>query len=67
MKLGLEGKVVVITGGSKGIGLACARAFAREGARVSIASRSEANLNQAPRIWRTKDSKLLLCAQISPG
>ena len=47
MKLGLEGKVVVITGGSKGIGLACARAFAREGARVSIASRSEANLNQA--------------------
>src|SRR5947207_10873569 len=47
MKLRLEGKVVVITGGSKGIGLACARAFAREGARVSIASRSEANLNQA--------------------
>src|SRR5438874_10867761 len=47
MKLGLEGKVVVITGGSKGIGLACARAFAGEGARVSIASRSEANLEQA--------------------
>src|SRR5205814_9724805 len=47
MKLGLEGKVVVITGGSKGIGLACARAFAGESARVSIASRSEANLEQA--------------------
>lgn len=47
MKLGLEGKVVIITGGSKGIGLACARAFATEGARVSIASRSEANLEEA--------------------
>src|SRR5213080_2834963 len=47
MKLGLEGKVVFITGGSKGLGLACARAFAVEGARVSIASRSEENLENA--------------------
>src|SRR3989454_3985721 len=49
MKLGLEGKVVFITGGSKGIGLACARAFAEEGARVSISSRSEENLETARR------------------
>jgi NAD(P)-dependent dehydrogenase (short-subunit alcohol dehydrogenase family) len=47
MKLGLEGKVVFISGGSKGIGLACARAFAGEGARVSIASRSQENLDRA--------------------
>jgi NAD(P)-dependent dehydrogenase (short-subunit alcohol dehydrogenase family) len=47
MKLGLEGKVIFITGGSKGIGFACARAFAAEGARVSISSRSEENLDRA--------------------
>lgn len=47
MKLGLEGKVVFITGGSKGLGLACARAFAAEGARVSISSRSDENLERA--------------------
>jgi NAD(P)-dependent dehydrogenase (short-subunit alcohol dehydrogenase family) len=47
MDLGLANSVVLITGGSKGIGLACARSFAAEGARVAIASRSEANLAQA--------------------
>jgi NAD(P)-dependent dehydrogenase (short-subunit alcohol dehydrogenase family) len=47
MQLGLEHTVVLITGGSKGIGLACARAFAEEGARVAIASRGQANLDRA--------------------
>jgi len=47
MNLGLTGKVVFITGGSKGIGLASARAFAVEGARVAIASRSDENLDRA--------------------
>jgi NAD(P)-dependent dehydrogenase (short-subunit alcohol dehydrogenase family) len=47
MKLGLEGKVVLVTGGSKGIGLACARAFVTEGARVAVASRNAENLERA--------------------
>ncbi|MDK4742907.1 SDR family oxidoreductase [Rhizobium sp. CNPSo 3464] len=47
MNLELDGKVVLITGGSKGIGLACARAFAREGARVAIISRGANNLAAA--------------------
>jgi NAD(P)-dependent dehydrogenase (short-subunit alcohol dehydrogenase family) len=47
MELGLEGKVVLVTGGSKGIGLACASAFAAEGARVAICSRSSDNVERA--------------------
>jgi NAD(P)-dependent dehydrogenase (short-subunit alcohol dehydrogenase family) len=49
MDLGLKGRVVLVTGGSKGIGLACARAFLGEGARVAIASRSKVNLVAAER------------------
>jgi NAD(P)-dependent dehydrogenase (short-subunit alcohol dehydrogenase family) len=47
MDLGLTGKTVLITGGSKGIGLACAQAFIAEGARVAIVSRSQANVDKA--------------------
>lgn len=49
MDLELRGKVVFIPGGSKGIGLACASAFAQEGATVVIASRGPENLDTAVR------------------
>jgi NAD(P)-dependent dehydrogenase (short-subunit alcohol dehydrogenase family) len=47
MDLRLKDKKVLITGGSKGIGLACAKAFIAEGARVALVSRSEENLKKA--------------------
>jgi NAD(P)-dependent dehydrogenase (short-subunit alcohol dehydrogenase family) len=45
--LNLNGAIVLVTGGSKGIGLACASAFAAEGARVAICSRSQDHIDQA--------------------
>lgn len=47
MDLHLNGKHVLISGGSKGIGLACAAGFLHEGAKVSLVSRSVGNLNEA--------------------
>ena len=47
MELGLKDRAVVVTGASKGIGLACVHAFAAEGARVAMVSRSRANLDAA--------------------
>ena len=47
MDLELNQKHVLITGGSKGIGLACAQAFLNEGAVVTLISRSQANLDAA--------------------
>ena len=45
MDLGLEGKVCVVTGGTRGIGAAVVRLLGAEGARVFTVSRSEADLN----------------------
>jgi NAD(P)-dependent dehydrogenase (short-subunit alcohol dehydrogenase family) len=51
MHTDFSGKVVIVTGGSKGIGLACAHAFAAAGARVAVVSRSRANLDAALAQW----------------
>jgi NAD(P)-dependent dehydrogenase (short-subunit alcohol dehydrogenase family) len=42
----LEGKVAVVTGGNAGIGVAIARAFRDEGARVFVAGRRQAQLDE---------------------
>src|ERR687891_1358501 len=62
----LEGKVVLITGASQGLGKALALAFAREGARVAINARSEESIG--PIAEEVKDAGaevLALAADVS--
>ena len=47
MNLSMKDRVAVITGGSKGIGLAVARRFAESGAKVAILARGAADLKTA--------------------
>ena len=47
MDLGLEGKVAIVGGASKGLGRACALGLAREGARVAMCSRTAEDLDLA--------------------
>ena len=46
MKLDLQGKRALACGGSEGIGQACAEAFARSGAAVTLVARSEERLRE---------------------
>jgi NAD(P)-dependent dehydrogenase (short-subunit alcohol dehydrogenase family) len=61
MKLGLEDKVIVVTGGSSGIGMATAELLLEEGARVAICGRDEQRLANAAA--RLGESERLLSAR----
>lgn len=52
MDLGLTGSTAVVTGGSKGMGLAIATTFAEEGARVAVMARGADALDDAVSILR---------------
>ena len=51
MELGLKGKIVLVTGASKGIGKAIAAGFAAEGSKVAITARAPEELEQAAVKW----------------
>jgi NAD(P)-dependent dehydrogenase (short-subunit alcohol dehydrogenase family) len=47
LKMLLDDKIILVTGGSDGIGWECAKAYAREGAKVVVAARSAAKVRAA--------------------
>jgi 3-oxoacyl-[acyl-carrier protein] reductase len=54
MDLGLAGRTALVTAASKGMGKACALAFASEGARVAMCARTEADVMAAAEEIRAK-------------
>jgi len=55
----IKDKVIVITGGSSGIGKACAERFGREGGRICITGRNAENLEAAATDLRAKNIEVL--------
>jgi NADP-dependent 3-hydroxy acid dehydrogenase YdfG len=58
----IPGQVALITGASRGIGLAIARRLGKMGARVSICARDQANLEEAVSVLRAEGSDVLATA-----
>ena len=62
MELGLDGRVALVTGGSKGIGRACATALAAEGCRLALCARGAEALGQAAAELTAKGTEVLTVA-----
>ena len=60
-----QGKVVVVTGASAGIGLATAEALAVEGASLVVVGRTQAPLDAAAEKLRTAGGPLLACCVVA--
>src|SRR4051812_36853266 len=63
----LEGKVAVVTGGSKGLGLEMARALAAAGADVAITSRHLAEVSEAGNAIREETGRRVLALEADAG
>src|SRR3954453_19272482 len=55
----LQGQVVLITGGSRGLGLSLAREFARRGCRIAICARDAGELETARRDLQRRGAEVL--------
>lgn len=62
MKLGLDGKVALVSGASAGMGLAIARELAAEGAHVVLAARREGPLTEALDLIRSEGGSVTAIA-----
>lgn len=67
MDLSLEGKIAIVTGGSKGIGRATALALAQEGVDVAICARGMEELEDAAGEIRAKTGRKALAVQADMG
>ena len=65
MDLGLDNKVAVVTGSSKGLGFATVRTLLEEGAKVVISSRSPDNLENASAKLGTSDKYLTVPCDVT--
>jgi 3-oxoacyl-[acyl-carrier protein] reductase len=64
MKLGLEGKVAIVTGGSRGIGYACAAEFLDEGMKVAVVSQNPARNEEAAKSLGAKGGVIGVAADL---
>lgn len=61
MDLGLKERVSIVTGGSQGLGLACARALASEGSRIVLNARDPERLERAATALATETGSDVIC------
>ena len=66
MDLGLQNKNIIVTGGTRGIGLAAAAACAAEGANISICGRTQDSLDAAMAALAAHGLKSTVRSAISP-